>query len=424
MIRIDYHNRKEKGIAQLKKLYISQFATKERKKAFKGIKFRKILFNFKSLKRILSLEYDELLNEKIKIEQNFWNCKDEEFLKNIKSIIENKQEGSKRKIELKKQILDKISQAKINQLNINNLKDYGFSEKEQQLILNIGFKSLWEIFNYTGLQPEISKFFEKYINPKTCYYCNIDFINVFGEFIDVYDFIKNAPIEQFKNISNFENYKEEILKIQNDRNNQINEEEIKNNLNGFFEKIEKHFQESFKTSNGFTLDHVIDKGTHPYFALSLFNLVPSCYTCNSKLKRSENIGENISPSADKKFDFHQKVKFKTYLSTNNDTLQIEKIEDIEIFLKEYDTNQKYKKYIEVFRLDERYRYHRNRVIEMIDKRKRYPDSRIRELATQTNQTFAQVKKDLFGDYWIKEEDFHKRPLSKLTHDIAEELGLI
>ncbi len=61
---------------------------------------------------------------------------------------------------------------------------------------------------------------------------------------------------------------------------------------------------------------------------------------------------------------------------------------------------------------------------MIDKRKRYPDSRIRELANQTNQTFAQVKKDLFGDYWIKEVDFHKRPLSKLTRDIAEELGLI
>lgn len=33
-----------------------------------------------------------------------------------------------------------------------------------------------------------------------------------------------------------------------------------------------------------TLDHFYPKHLYPYLALSLFNLVPSCYTCNSSLK--------------------------------------------------------------------------------------------------------------------------------------------
>lgn len=37
-----------------------------------------------------------------------------------------------------------------------------------------------------------------------------------------------------------------------------------------------------------TLDHFYDKKSHPYLALSLYNLVPSCHICNSSLKGSEN----------------------------------------------------------------------------------------------------------------------------------------
>lgn len=37
-----------------------------------------------------------------------------------------------------------------------------------------------------------------------------------------------------------------------------------------------------------TLDHYYPKSVYPYLALSLFNLVPSCYTCNSQLKGTKN----------------------------------------------------------------------------------------------------------------------------------------
>ncbi|AXH13040.1 HNH endonuclease [Halarcobacter bivalviorum] len=206
------------------------------------------------------------------------------------------------------------------------------------------------------LQPKISKFFEQNVEVHTCYYCNIDFINIF--------------------------------KKQN---------ELK---------------------NGFTLDHVLEKAEYPYFALSLYNLVPSCYVCNSKVKDSKIPFDNFSPT-NKNFDFNEKVKFKSFITNYN--LQIKKEDDFNIRLIENFSNV-YDKYIESLNLDNRYNYHKYKVLEMIEKRRKYPDSRIEELANLTNQSVEDIKQDLFSIY-IKKE-LHIRPLSKLLKDISKELGLI
>ncbi|MDT3430720.1 hypothetical protein ROV94_07540 [Stenotrophomonas maltophilia] len=42
-----------------------------------------------------------------------------------------------------------------------------------------------------------------------------------------------------------------------------------------------------------TLDHYYPKALYPYLALSVFNLVPSCYTCNSQLKGTKNFYEEV-----------------------------------------------------------------------------------------------------------------------------------
>lgn len=206
------------------------------------------------------------------------------------------------------------------------------------------------------LQPKISKFIEANIEVHTCYFCNIEHIN------------------KFRNSKN-------------------------------------------ETKNAFTLDHMIDKATYPFLALSLYNLVPSCYTCNSKVKRTNEI-KNLSPS-DKKFDFEKKVKFKTFI--NNQELQVEKNDSFELLLKE-DFSSKYDEYIKILELDNRYKYHKDKVIEMIHKRRDYPDSRIKELSMLTQKTEEEVKQDIFGIYL--KDDLHKRPLSKLIKDISEELNLI
>lgn len=207
------------------------------------------------------------------------------------------------------------------------------------------------------LQPKISKFFEQYIEVHTCYYCNIEFINTF----------------------------------------------------------KKHNE----TKNAFTLDHVLEKATYPFLALSLYNLVPSCYTCNSKVKDSKIEFDEFSPT-NPKFNFHEKVKFKIFLQNPN--LQIEKENDFFVKLIEDFLNQ-YNKYIESLNLNERYEYHKYKVIELIKKRRDYPNSRLKELSILTGKTEEEIKQDLFGAY-LHDKDLYKRPLSKLAKDILEQLEII
>lgn len=239
--------------------------------------------------------------------------------------------------------------------------------KESINLSSTDFEIIKTFFNYdkanskdfipliSKLQPKISEFFQENIEVHTCYYCNIDFINTFK------------------------------------KNNEI--------------------------KNAFTLDHVLEKADYPFLALNLYNLVPSCYVCNSKVKDSK-IPFEFSPT-NKDFDFNERVKFKSFISNVN--LQIEKEQDFYIKLIENYSN-KYDKYIESLNLNDRYDYHKYKVLEMIQKRREYPDSRIKELSDLTKKTQEEIKQDLFGIY--TSEDLHKRPLSKLIKDISEELDLI
>ena len=255
----------------------------------------------------------------------------------------------------------------------NDLKDIlcGDFEKLLEIKNTLGKKNDNRIkifFNYdkqkskkfkpliSKLQPKIASFFEENIEVHTCYYCNIDFIN--------------------------------------------------------------KFTKGKETKNAFTLDHVLEKADYPFLALSLYNLVPSCYVCNSKVKDSKIPFDDFSPT-NTNFDFDEKVKFKSFII--NTDLQVEKEEDFYIELIESYAN-KYDKYIQSLNLNNRYDYHKYKVLEMIKKREIYPDSRIKELSQLTQRTEAEVKQDLFGIYTL--EDLHKRPLSKLIKDISEELDLI
>ena len=248
---------------------------------------------------------------------------------------------------------------------------YGNFEKLIEIKNKIGKKDdnkIKSFFNYdkskinnsspliSKLQPKISEFFQKNIEVHICYYCNIDFINTFKK--------KN------------------------------------------------------QTKNAFTLDHVLEKADYPFLALSLYNLVPSCYVCNSKVKNSKIPFDDFSPT-NKDFDFDERVKFKSFISNTN--IQIEKEQDFYIKLIENYSN-KFDKYIESLNLNNRYDYHKYKVLEMIEKRREYPDSRINELADLTKKTQEEIKQDLFGIY--TSEDLHQRPLSKLIKDISEELDLI
>lgn len=218
------------------------------------------------------------------------------------------------------------------------------------------------LFDYTELQSDkIKPFFEDNLIISTCYYCNIDFINTYNTY--------NAKSEK---------------------------------------------------KNKFTLDHYFDKSTYPYLALSLYNFIPSCYTCNSKLKGILEF-KNLSPSS-VKYDFDDKVKFKITMNESCKDLHVKNKNHIDINLKE-NYSCDYKEFIEKMFLDERYRVHKDIVFDMIQKAELYPESRLKELQDLTGIPFQQIKKDIFNIN-DENEDLYKKPFSKLTKDILEQLEII
>lgn len=236
-------------------------------------------------------------------------------------------------------------------------------KKDHKKVIN---KKIEDLFKYADKYQSVvlTPFFTKNFNFRTCFYCNKDFITNFNK----------DDFDETKEVSTFQ------------------------------------------------LDHFYDKGTYPYLALSLYNLIPSCPTCNSpKVKGSENCFQTCKAPNDKNFDFENKVKFKLFLDKDCKNLHLKDKEDIDTPLKEQFSND-YDKYIEIFKLNERYKAHKDIVYEMITKAELYPESRLKELQDLTGIPFQQIKKDIFK--LSDEEDLSKKPFSKLIKDISEELGLI
>lgn len=287
---------------------------------------------------------------------------------------------------------------------------------------------LKKIFDYDKYQPQISNFFMQHkeaLKLSTCYYCNIDYINAFvcDSYSNQIDFINNANEEIFRKIphvgeATFKkiNAKRPYVSI-NDFKQKLQSDKIKN-LDEIVAIINNQGYPRYLQKNHFTLDHVIDKATHPIVALSLFNFVPSCYSCNSKFKKSEqftnNNFEHYKSPTNSAFNFNEKVKFKILFSSGVTNLTVKSVDDIDVSLK--DNDNLFDDYIKIFKLDNRYRYHKHIVLELLNKKQDYSDSKIDEIAKIVGKATAEIKKDLFGKE-IFEGDLQEKPFTKLKRDI-------
>jgi len=162
------------------------------------------------------------------------------------------------------------------------------------------------------------------------------------------------------------------------------------------------------------IDHFYPKTVYPYLAINFFNLIPSCQTCNKT--KSNKVKENLENPYDIKED---SFKF-TYTPNSIEFSTVEKnrynFDSFEIELKGTQSNR------ELFKLDELYKQHKDIVLELLIKKAYYPQSYIEELEKSFGFTQDEIYRYLFCNY-NKEEDLHKRPLSKLIKDISEELDL-
>jgi len=179
-----------------------------------------------------------------------------------------------------------------------------------------------------------------------------------------------------------------------------------------------------------SLDHYSDKGKYPYLALSFFNLIPSCHTCNSKFKTTKDFFKilHLHPYED---DFNKKAKFTQFFENVNEEnrgYDIFSKERISLKVKSKDEcDIKTQNTIVTFRLNELYNEHKDIVLELIQKEAIYNESYLDELLTQYEGTLFKNKEDLqrlISGGYVSDEEIGKRPLSKLIKDISEELGLL
>lgn len=167
-----------------------------------------------------------------------------------------------------------------------------------------------------------------------------------------------------------------------------------------------------KPINTAQLDHFFPKNKYPLFAVSFYNLIPSCYGCNHvKLEKELK----YSPY-DTNFRFDD-VKF-TYIP--------KAIDDLEIKISSQYSG--FKQSIKDLGIEELYQNHIDVIDELLWKKEVYTDEYKQGLLaildnTDLKLTNQEINRFITG-YYINKEDYRKRPLSKMVADISREIGLI
>lgn len=167
-----------------------------------------------------------------------------------------------------------------------------------------------------------------------------------------------------------------------------------------------------------TLDHWFPKFNHPLLAVSFFNLIPSCYACNSSVKGFElmdltdHVHPYMDPTQTSDFEFGY-----TYHG---------KLDAYRVFLKTAPgATDRARNTLKGMRLDEVYNTHYGELSDLLTIRKNYSGSYIESIKKILGGKLStpEVYRLVFGTEY-KETDFHKRPLSKFKHDILRQMGLL
>ncbi|MDO6658656.1 hypothetical protein [Anaerobacillus sp. 1_MG-2023] len=159
------------------------------------------------------------------------------------------------------------------------------------------------------------------------------------------------------------------------------------------------------------LDHFFNKKTYPFLAMSFFNLVPSCPSCNHT-KHKDNI--SVSPYDDR-IDLDTLINFRYIVKSGN---FLNNHEDIQVVLS---YKNQIKDNVENLGLADLYSIHRDSVYEILKKGQIYNKEFKEELIRNHNHLFnseEEINRLLYGNF-LDNDNLHKRPLAKLNKDIFE-----
>jgi hypothetical protein len=171
----------------------------------------------------------------------------------------------------------------------------------------------------------------------------------------------------------------------------------------------------------YDLDHFYPKSDYPYLCTSFFNLQPSCAYCNKSKSRVRAEFSLYTNDYTKLFPFKFSLKKNSlvkYMLTQN-------YEELEIDFGSNDDDLR-KDHEKHFHITELYETQKDLAEEIVWKAKIYNKSYQKSLRESFEKLFPKhidFNRFILGNYY-KEEDVHKRPMSKFAQDIAKQLKLI
>ncbi|WP_394771977.1 hypothetical protein [Mucilaginibacter sp.] len=182
-----------------------------------------------------------------------------------------------------------------------------------------------------------------------------------------------------------------------------------------------------------TFDHFFPHSKHPFLAISFYNLVPSCYFCNSSLKTATTIALNthLHPYL---FGFDDDCFFRTDISDLYPDLSDRRNFEIKLEMAIDDTNPKYRQVwgnnlddsegnCQLFKLQDIYNSHTDIVGELYVKAIRYGEDNAETLYKVFNLLDTN-KEEFYRFYfsnYFEEKNFNRRPMAKLTKDILKQV---
>ena len=287
----------------------------------------------------------------------------------------------------------------LNNWVVNNIPRL---ESEQDAFLNIMKDEFSFLKDYKGL---LDNFIDK--EPRLAEYLKKSYDKIDSEQRKKIIDLKNISVCPYCN-RNYINSTHKMLHCNNCNQDLFVIDEVEKECPGCKQEINGQT----KVVNTAQLDHFFPKDSYPLFAVSFYNLIPSCYSCNH-VKSNKDL--EYSPY-DTSFSFDD-VKF-TYIPKSAD--------EIEIKIISYDSD--FKIGIGDLGIEELYQSHIDVVNELIWKKEVYTDSYREDLSEILNQTNlelskAEVSRFITGHYTDK-ENYGKRPLSKMVTDISKEIGLV
>ena len=178
-------------------------------------------------------------------------------------------------------------------------------------------------------------------------------------------------------------------------------------------------------------DHFFPHSKHPFLALSFYNLIPSCYYCNSSLKTATSISydTHIHPFLE---GYGNDCVFRVIIAGMNPEKSDPRNYKLILQSKIDPAHPKYRRIFgnnksegsnNLFKLQEIYNAHTDIVGELIVKADRYSNAQSDSLfklfgLLKTNK--AEFYQYYFGNYYV-DKDHVRRPMAKLTKNILQQV---